>query len=400
MMLTHQQLKRLRSLFSYSTSATSCLMIAILLLACDPSNPGPETTTAGNIATIAGIAGQFDYKGDGGLATKANLGYITGIAVDASGNIYFVDGAANVARRIDRSTGIISTIAGTFLGFNVNDPTPLAGDGGPAGASHLYVPMGIRTDAAGNVYIVESGNCVIRKITASSGIIITIAGKGNGSFGYAGNNGLATAAELYNPYDVAIDQSGNIYIADTQNHAIRKITASTGIITTIAGKGPGNKGYAGDNGMAIDAHLDTPQGVALDAAGNLYIVDAGNHAVRKVNMDTGVITTIAGTGDYGYAGDGGPATSARLYAPTKVAVDIAGDIYIADQGNHVIRKINVVSGIINTLAGSGTPGYSGDGGPAVAAKLFSPQGVAVDGDGNVFITESGNSVIRAVKQYP
>lgn len=368
----------------------------LFVLACGESDPAPSVE-AGNITTIAGIAGEFDYKGDGGPALSANLGFITGIAVDKSDNIYFVDGAANVVRKIDRATGNISTVAGTFLGFNVTDPTPYKGDGGPAIEAHLNVPYGVAVDNDGNIYITDNGNSVLRKVTASTGKISTIAGK-PGILGYSGDGGLATAATLANPYDVAVDKDNNVYIVDSQNFAIRKIDAATGKISTVAGAGPDHQGYAGDNGLATSAHLHTPQGIAVDDSGNLYIVDSGNHAVRKVDASTGKISTIAGTGSWGYDGDGKQGILARLQAPSRVAVDKAGDVYIADQGNNVIRKLITATGIINTIAGTGTAGYSGDGGPATKATLSSPQGVALDSDGNVFITESGNSVVRAVKQ--
>jgi NHL repeat len=374
---------------------TICFIGFLSMLACTESDP--TSTEPGNISTIAGIAGEFDYNGDGGPATSANLGFTTGIALDHSGNIYFVDGAANVIRKIDRTSGVISTVAGTFLGFNVIDPTPSKGDGGPATEAHLNVPYGVAVDASNNIYIADSGNGVIRKVDASTGIISTFAGK-KGSFGYSGNGGLATAAELNNPYDVAVDNEGNVYIVDSQNAVIRKVTASTGIISTVAGSGPDHQGFDGDNGLATSAHLNSPQGVTVDDDDNLYIVDSGNHAIRKVDASTGIITTIAGVGTWGYDGDGKLATVAKLYAPSDVSVDSQGDVYIADEGSHVIRKITTATGIINTLAGTGTAGYSGDGGPAIQAKLSSPQGVAVDDEGNVFITESGNSVVRAVKQ--
>jgi len=370
----------------------------LLMLACTGSDPHPDLVP-GNIHTIAGVAGEFDYNGDGGPAITANLGYLTGITVDADGNIYFSDGAANVIRKIDISTGTISTIAGTFLGFNVVDPTPFHGDGGAGTSAHLNVPLGVAVDITGNVYIADAGNNVIRKVTVSTGIIDAIAGQATSSLGYSGDGGLATKAQLYTPYDVAVDQSGNVYIADSQNHVIRKITSTTGIISTLAGSGPSNAGYSGDGGPAISAKLNTPQGVTVDASGNVLIVDTGNHAIRKVAAATGTITTIAGTGTFGYQGDGGPAITAKLNAPGRVAVDAAGDIYIADQGNNVVRKVIEATGIISTLAGTGTAGYSGDGGPATAAKLSSPQGVAVDlQEGNVFIIDRGNSVIRAVVQ--
>ena len=370
---------------------------SFFVLACSESDPEPSVDP-GNITTIAGIAGEFDYDGDGGPALSANLGFITGITLDQAGNIYFVDGAANVVRKVDRTSGTISTVAGTFLGFNFIDPTPSKGDGGPAIEAHLNAPYGVAVDADGNIYISDTGNNIVRKVAVSTGIITTIAGNPN-AYGYKGDGGPATEAELYGPYDVAVDKDNNVYIVDSQNAVIRKIAAGTGIITTVAGSGPDHTGFAGDNGLATHAHLHTPQGITVDSEGNLYIVDSGNNAIRKVNASTAIITTIAGTGQWGYDGDDKLATLAKLYAPSRVAVDDAGDVYIADQGSHVIRKITTATGMINTLAGTaGVAGYSGDGGPAIEARLSSPQGVAVDFDGNVFITESGNSVIRAVKQ--
>ena len=373
------------------------VVIFLMIQACTGSDPSPVQET-GNITTIAGVAGDFDYDGDGGAATEANLGYITAITVDATGNIFFVDGAASVVRKIERSTGNISTIAGTFLGFNANDATPYAGDGGPATQAHLNVPFGVAVDFAGNVFIADAGNHVLRKVDASTGTITTIAGK-PGIVGYSGDGGLATSSQLYNPYDVAVDLLGNIYIVDSQNHVIRKVAGDSGIISTIAGTLPiPSSGYSGDGGLATSATFSTLQGIAVDENGDVFVVDAGNHVVRKISSATGIISTIAGTGSQGYTGDGGLATSAKLYAPSKIAVDNSGDIYIADQGSHVVRKITVSTGIIKTLAGSGISGFSGDGGPAHQAKLTSPQGVAVDKSGNVFITDTGNSVIRAVKQ--
>ena len=206
-----------------------------------------------------------------------------------------------------------------------------------------------------------------------------------------GDGGAATAAALMNPGGVAVDAAGTLYIADTDNNRIRKVTTA-GVITTVAGNGLAGAG--GDGGQAVFASLHSPHGVAVDAAGNLYIADTDNNRIRKVTP-AGIITTVAGTGISGHSGDGGPATAARLNYPVGVAVDAAGNLYIADTGNSRIRKVTP-AGVITTLAGTGIGGYSGDGGPATAAQLKYPFGVAVDAAGNLYIADSGNNSIRKV----
>ena len=244
-------------------------------------------------------------------------------------------------------------------------------------------------DGAGNLYISDQSNQRIRKVTAATGIITTVAG--NGTAGYSGDGGPATSAELNFPAGVAVDSAGNLYIADYNNSVIRKVHTS-GIMTTVAGNGTG--GYSGDSGPATSAELYLPIGVAVDGAGNLYIADTGNQHIRKVDA-SGIITTVAGNGTAGYSGDGGLAISAQLDRPTSAAVDSAGNLYIADTGNQRIRKVNA-SGIITTVAGNGTNGYSGDSGPATIAELYNPVGVAVDGAGNLYIADLSNQRIREV----
>ena len=374
------------------------MLLVGLITSCDSGGNGSgDIVPEGNIATIAGTGGQFDYSGDGDVAIQAKLGYVTGIASDADGNLYVTDGAANVIRKISRNDGKIETIAGTFLGFNVVDPSPHGGDDGSAAKAHLNVPFGIATAASGDIYIADAGNQVIRRIDASTGKISVYAGNYAKPLAWSGDGGAATGAALHTPHDIAIDATGNVFIADKDNHAVRKVEAGTSIISTVAGGGPDKKGYAGDNGPATSAKLDTPQGIAIAANGDLYIADAGNHVIRKVEATTGKIITVAGTGTFGFSGDNGPATGAKLYGPTRIAIDQAGNLYIADHGNHVIRKVDT-SGIITTVAGTGTAGYSGDGGLAIHAELSSPYGVAIDKDGNLLITDTDNSVIRIVVQ--
>ena len=232
---------------------------------------------------------------------------------------------------------------------------------------------------------------VLSPSAADAPVAIILTAAGNGTSGFSGDNGTAAAASLSDPFGVAADTVGNLYIADTSNHRVRRIDTS-GIITTVAGNGA--EGFSGDGGPATDATLNTPIGVAVDRAGNLYIADAFNNRIRKVNV-TGVITTVAGNGDARFSGDHAAATNASLGAPFGVAVDAVGNLYIADTSNHRIRKVDT-SGMITTVAGNGTEGFSGDGGPARQARLNFPTGVTVDRAGKLFITDQSNNRIREV----
>jgi sugar lactone lactonase YvrE len=369
-------------------------IIAFFFLpACDSESPvtPPHSVQSGDIQTIAGSGPlNFGYEGDGGWALEAKLGWVTGIVVDVDDNVYLTDGAANTVRKITSSNGNINTIAGSFRGFNVVDPTPFAGDGGPATEAHLNIPIAVTVDSDGEVLFADAANHVVRSV--NDGEIFTLAGVG-GVVGYTGDGGQASSALLYNPNGVAVDKAGNIYFADSQNNVVRKVNVVTGVVTTIAGLGPDNAGYMGDDGPATAAMLNNPFGVALDGAGNIYISDSGNNMIRKISG--GIITTIAGTGEEGYSGDGGAATSATFLSLKGIVVDIYNNIFIADAGNNAIRKITD-DGIISTYAGNGLAGYSGDNGPAVQAQLNSPWGVAVDEAGNVYIADSGNSAVRFV----
>ncbi len=278
-----------------------------------------------------------------------------------------------------------STIT-TFAGNPLAGPG-FSGDTSLATAAQLNNPSGVAIDSVGNVYIADSANSRVREVN-TSGVITTFAG--TGVSGYTGDNGEATSATLMDPVGVAVDSLGNVYIADGTAAVIRKVT--NGIITTIAGTGKG--GFSGDGGSATSAALNLPSSIAVDASGNLYIADAGNHRIRKIS--TGLITTIAGNGNFGFAGDGAAATSASLYFPQGVAVDSSGNVYIADTQNNRIRK--VAGGIITTVAGNGTPAYSGDKGSALAASLNGPRSVAVDTLGNFYIGDTGNNTVRKVSE--
>ena len=335
------------------------------------------------IETAAGD-GLWGYSGDGGPATEARLGWSNGVAVDAAGNLYISDNNHNVVRRVN-ADGIIETVAG-------NGSKGYSGDGGPAAEAQLNWPTGLTVDDRGNLYIVDCSNNRVRKVSPD-GIITTVAG--DGTWGYGGDDGPATQAQLgldY-PFGLAVDSAGNLYIADLGNQRIRKVDPA-GIITTVAGNG--TRGYSGDGGPAVEARLFDPYDIATDREGNLYIADNWNCRIRKVDR-SGVITTVAGDGIKGNSGDGGPAVQARFSYPVGVSVDENGNIYILDQDFACIRKVDT-SGIITTIAGNGTSGYSGDGGPAAKAQLKWPSGIAVDPAGAVYIADSSNYRIRRVAQ--
>ena len=299
-----------------------------------------------------------------------------------------------------------STNAQIIKTFAGNGTYVYSGDGGSADSAGLAYPTGVAMDASGNLFIADHLNNRIRKVS-NNGVITTVAGNGfcdgSGNGGYSGDGGSATSAELSNPYGVAVDASGNLFIADLTNNRIRKVSTS-GVITTVAGNGfgagNGKGGYGGDGGSAISAELYDPEGVAVDASGNLFIADYLNNRIRKVNT-SGIITTVAGNGTKGYSGDGGSADSAELRGPTGVAVDSIGNLFIADYLNNRIRKVSN-NGVITTVAGNGFGAgngqgrYSGDGGSADSAELNNPYGVAVDASGNLFIADYNNSRIREV----
>jgi len=341
----------------------------------------------GLISTFAGGGGS---QLDGVLATDAQLGGPRGLEIDAAGNLLFVDLGFQKVRKVS-TAGIVTTVAG-------NGSTNSAGDGGPAVDAGLNAPSSIAFDVAGNLYIAETGGNRIRKVSPA-GTITTLAG--TGTFGYSGDGGPATAASLQSPYGVAVDANGNVFIAELDGHRIRKVTPA-GTISTVAGDGV--DGYGGDGGPATAAQLNNPMGVAIDAAGDLLIADSDNYRLRKVHSDGTIVTAVgdgrnegawnAGLG--GFSGDGGPATEAQLWSPRGIATDAAGNLFIADELNHRVRKV-APTGIISTLAGTGVPGFSGDGGPATAAQLNAPIGVAVDGSGNVYIADDFNARVRVVR---
>ncbi|MGI8785709.1 MAG: IPT/TIG domain-containing protein [Acidobacteriota bacterium] len=262
--------------------------------------------------------------------------------------------------------------------------TTFSGDGSAATSASLAGAEQVALDNLGNLYIADSGNHKIRRVDGATGIITTVAGRG--TLGFAGDGGPATAAALTSPGGVAVNGAGDLFISDTGNSRIRKVDAETGIISTVAGRGLGL--FSGDNGPAASAVLNAPRGLAFDQTGNLFIVDSSNHRIRRVDSLTGIIVTVAGNGQQAFSGDGGPAVAAALKGPYGVAVDAAGNLFIADSANNRIRKVNSQTHIITTVDGHGVPGFS------IFSVLKEPRGVAVDPFGNLFIADTGNHRIR------
>ena len=371
------------------------------------SNPapggGPSNASTFNITSSIGIinsvagSGVSGYSGDGGSALAAQLSGPSGVAFDASGNMYIAEEANHVIRKVDAQTGTISTIAGLgrFAGF--------AGDGGPAAAARLFAPKDVAIDNAGNLYIADSWNVRIRKIDAVTGFISTVAG--DGIAGFSGDGGPATSAHLGFPTGVKLDAAGNIYIADSENNRIRKVDPS-GIITTIAGTGVA--AFSGDGGPATAAALSFPIQPALDAAGNIYIADYQNFRVRRIDAQTGIITTVAGNGITFFPTDGGPAINSAISGPQSLIADPSGALLIADIGNDRIRAVNVTAapitiagvtiqpGNIDSIAGTGAEGYTGDLGPARNARIYNPCGFTLDPAGNFVFADYFNAAVRKI----
>ena len=347
----------------------------------------PRTLWAQSYGTISTFAGTGigGFYGDGGQATAAQLNNPADVAIHPNGDIYIADQGNNRVRKID-SNGVITTVAGNRLAIDI--------DNVPATSAGLYTPSGIAFDRAGNLYIADTFHQRIRRVDGVTGIITTVAGTGDR--GYNGDHRSATSAQLNYPDHVALDSLGNLFIADDGNNRIRRVDALTQIITTVAG----NSG-AGDNGdeqPATSASLLTPHGVMVDPAGNLFIADTGNHRVRFVDT-SGVIHAYAGTGAIGDSGDGGDPKLARLRTPVGLGRDAQANIYIADYGSHRVRQVYTSSNQINTVAGTGAPGYTGDGGPADQARISTPESATIDARGRMYIVQPGFDVVRAVDHF-
>ncbi|WP_118952806.1 T9SS type A sorting domain-containing protein [Taibaiella helva] len=346
---------------------------------------GSIVTKAQTVSTVAGT-GAFGNTGDGGLATAAQIMFPPCVASDASGNLYFGVLGTKI-RKVAAGTNIITTFAGTgTAGYS--------GDGGPATAANISDVRDIATDAAGNVYFTD-GSGRIRKVTVATGIISTIAGiGGTAPGGYTGDGGLATASQLGYPQGIVLDNAGNIYYTEYASQAtVRKIDAVTGIVNTIAGvPGTSSLGFSGDGGPATSAHMTNPWDIALDNAGNLFIADFGNNRIRRVDALTGIMTTFAGTGVAGASGDGGLATAANIH-PLGIVIDPANNIYFTQPENR-IRRIDAITGIITTVAGAGTAGFAD--GPAATAQFNTPYNLALDGAGSIYVADQLNNRIRKI----
>ena len=333
-------------------------------------------------STVAGTSTAGE-TGDGAAATAAELTSPAGLTLDAAHTLTIADELNERIRQVANSTQYITTIAG-------DGTAGYSGDKGQATSAEIDSPMGVVVDGSGNIYVADSANNVIRMITPGD-VITTVAGDNALGYGYSGDQGAPTAAQLGSPSALALDAAGNLYIADTGNNRIRMVSFTANTIVTVAGNG--TSGPTGDGFPAINAELNSPRGITFDSAGNLYIADSGNHRIRMVSAATKDITTVAGNGTLGYNGDNIAATSAELNYPLGVAVDAAGNIYIADSQNFRIRMVS--NNIITTIAGTGQPGYGGDGYYATIGLMNFPSVVVLDPtSGNIYVADTGNNVVR------
>ena len=381
---------------------------------------GLGVLVAGNLLPVAGQLGLYTSVGDNQPATQAELYLPSGIALDGAGNLYIADSLHNRIRMVCASAtsaiirgttcagaGIISTIAG-------NGNPSYTGDSGPAASATLNDPGDVAIDGAGNLYIADSGNNVIRMIAPATGVITTIAGNNGGtvcgsSSDAVGDGCPATQATLNQPEGITLDADAKLYIADTNNHRIREVSSATGVISTIAGNGVtngnGTGGYNGDGIAATSAKLNFPYAVAFDAAGNMYIPDSANHRIREVTAVGGVITpastisTLAGTGNAGptpCTATPVAANQANVWSPSGVAVDAAGNVYIAETQNAAIRKVSATTGLISTLAENGCGDFY-SGGQFQPVQLYGPVGLYLDGSGDLYVADTLDMVVREIQ---
>ena len=360
---------------------TTAIAPRFLLLGCLLAFPCGDGH-GGRISTVAGT-GVGGYNGDGIPAVNAWLSGPWGIVIEANGNLVISDTRNSRIRRMSSSTGIINTIVGSG---SMGD----GGDGGDASLAMLAGPSDVAYDLAGHLLVSDTVNCRVRKVDAGTNLISTIAG--TGSPGYNGDNISATVAQFSAPVGIAIDGSGDIYVADRDNDRVRRIDHATGIVVTLAGNGV--TGYNGDGIASSSAYLNRPVDVAFGPSGDLYIADRDNNRIRKVAKSSGIISTVAGTGEAGYNGDGIRAAAAMLSRPAMIAFDAAGNLFLADRGNNRVRCVEAASGVIRTVGGTGEAGYNGDGIPAIGARLNGPFGLAFDAGGRLYVTEVDGERVR------
>ena len=316
-----------------------------------------DTVAGGNGDPVRG--GSSADIGDGLDARRANFStHPMRVALDLEGNLYVTDAHQDRVRKVDINTGVITTVAG-------NGVSGYGGDGGPATGASLAVPHAARVDGEGNFYIADTRNHRVRRVDAETGIITTVAG--TGEEGFSGDGVAAVEATVFSPLSVEVDRQDNVYIVDMDNLRIRRVDGETGVITTLAGNG--EKGATENGAPALEIRFSRLRDVFIGGDGHMYIVDSENAQVYRLDLDSGIIHVVAGRGENGYGGDGGPATRALLHSPYSAAVDEGGNLYINDVSNRRVRWVDGQSGEISTIAGTGEQGYGGDGGPAVAARL-------------------------------
>ena len=365
--------------FSCGLSAASAVLRSTY--AARGLEPMPEQSW---IITTAVGTGEKGYAGDGGPASRALLNGPFDVGFDAHGNLYFSDTFNHCIRRVDARAGVITTCAGC-------GEAGYSGDGGPAGHARFNEPYGIALDIAGNIYVADRHNHCVRRIDGNSGIVTTFAG--NGSSGFAGDDGPASRAGMVEPNGLALDPAQTrLFIADVADHRVRVVDLASGTIRTFAGTGEPE--HSGDGGPATAARIYGARAVKVAADGTVYILERQGSTLRAVDPGSGIITTVAGTGERGHAGDDGPALAAVFDAPKELAIDREGNLLIVDTENHVIRRVDLRTRTVAAIAGSGRQGGDGDGGSARAAALDRPHGAAVAADGAIYIGDTNNHRIR------
>ncbi|QDU25718.1 Virginiamycin B lyase [Anatilimnocola aggregata] len=347
---------------------------------------GTSLVTAAEITTVAGT-GQPTNNGNAGLGTKMNVGDPFGVEIGPDGALYITEVRNHRVLKLDLKTGQLTTVAGT-------GKKGYAGDGGPATAAELNEPYEVRFDRAGNMIFVEMQNHVIRRVDAKTGIISTVAG--TGVAGFSGDDGPALKAQFKQPHSIALDPADNIYVADIGNHRIRRIDATLGVVTTIAGNGERKPPVDGER--AAGNPMIGPRALII-ADGTLWIALREGHSLWQMKFSDGLLKHVGGTGKKGFTGDGGPATAATFDGPKGIALGADKKLYVVDTENHAIRAIDTTAGLVTTIAGMGPKhkGGSGDGGPATEAKLDRPHGICVGPDGAVYIGDTLNHRVRRVK---